>query len=100
VNPFSEWKGTSIGHGPTNHADVVLPSAGGRFKVQRDWLYRDQTSHHFDGGMWGIFKVTGPDPLYPSLNSTQIGQPEAAEASAAAACVVDPETGATTCPQQ
>ncbi len=57
-NPLSEWKGTTIGHGPTNHFDALLKNgAGGLFHIPGDYLFRDQTSHHFDGGMWGIFRV-------------------------------------------
>ena len=58
-NPLSEWKGTQAGHGPTNHFDAVLRNgAGGAFKVTGDYLYRDQQSATFDGGLWGIFRVT------------------------------------------
>jgi hypothetical protein len=57
-NPLSEWKGTQGGHGPTNHFDVVLKyGAGGAFKIVGDYLYREQVSFGFDGGMWGIFRV-------------------------------------------
>ncbi|HEY0020605.1 MAG TPA: hypothetical protein VGC13_30175 [Longimicrobium sp.] len=96
-NPLSEYKGTMIGHGPTNHFDVLLSSAGGRSKIQGDYLYRDQTSHHFDGGMWGIFRVGAPDPLFPSATYS-VGGPVLEPASAG--CVVDPQTGAVSCPQQ
>ncbi|HEX6367410.1 MAG TPA: hypothetical protein VF006_00675 [Longimicrobium sp.] len=99
ANPFSEWKGTMIGHGPTNHFDILLKhGAGGRGSIQGDYLYRDQTSMLFDGGMWGIFRVGAPDPLFGSTSSLAPTDPEAASASSA--CVVDPQTGATTCPQK
>ncbi len=96
-NPLSEPKGTMIGHGPTNHFDVLLPSAGGRSMIQGDYLYRDQTSHHFDGGMWGIFRVGAPDPNFPSATYS-VDDPAVEPASAE--CVVDPETGAVNCAQQ
>jgi hypothetical protein len=84
-NPFSEWKGTMIGHGPSNHFDVLLKhGAGGRFRVPGDYLFRDQTSHHFDGGLWGIFRV---DPV-KLLCCPQYSEP---------VCTVDPETGWTVC---
>ncbi|MBW3570964.1 MAG: copper oxidase [Gemmatimonadetes bacterium] len=85
-NPLSEWKGTTIGHGPTNHFDVLLPSAGGRFGIEGDYLFRDQTSHHFDGGMWGIFRV-GPGYLFDGVSS-----------SSSDSCTVNAETGEVTCP--
>jgi manganese oxidase len=58
-NPLSEWKGSQNGHGPSNHFDIVpMNGAGGAFKVPGDYLYRDQQSFMFDGGLWGIFRVT------------------------------------------
>jgi hypothetical protein len=103
-NPFSEWKGTTIGHGPSGHFDILLRNgAGGIAKIPGDYLFRDQTPMLFDGGMWGIFRVGAPDPLFGSTSSTT--QPVGVEsastsASQSPACVVDPQTGATTCPQR
>jgi manganese oxidase len=58
-NPLSEWKGTQMGVGPSSHFDVLLKNgAGGRFLVPGDYLYRTQQSFQFDGGLWGIFRVT------------------------------------------
>lgn len=57
-NPLSEWKGSQAGHGPTNHFDAVLQNgAGGAFGVPGDYLFRDQASFQFGGGLWGIFRV-------------------------------------------
>jgi hypothetical protein len=57
-NPLSEWKGAQGMHGPTNHFDVMLRNgAGGRFGVLGDYLFRDQSSFLFDGGLWGIMRV-------------------------------------------
>jgi hypothetical protein len=58
-NPLSEWKGAQMGHGPTNHFDV-LPKhgAGSLFGITGDYLWRDFASFTFDGGIWGIFRVT------------------------------------------
>ncbi|HEY0174277.1 MAG TPA: hypothetical protein VGB98_24890 [Pyrinomonadaceae bacterium] len=58
-NDTSPWHGAQWGHGPSNHFDVVLSGAGGRFLVPGDYLYRTFQSFQFDGGMWGIFRV-GP----------------------------------------
>jgi len=76
-NPLSEWKGAQGMHGPTNHFDVMLKNgAGGRFGVVGDYLFRDQSSFMFDGGLWGIMRVlprgslgSGYDP-YPKPCST------------------------------
>jgi hypothetical protein len=94
-NPFSEVKGTMIGHGPSNHFDVLLPRAGGLFGIEGDYLFRDQTSHHFSGGMWGIFRV-GPGGSFDCVMAPCPGFDAAAKTEEA--CVVDPQTGAVTCP--
>jgi hypothetical protein len=56
-NPLSEVKGSVYGVGPSSHYEVVINSAGGARLVVGDYLYRDQMSLKFDGGMWGIFRV-------------------------------------------
>jgi len=62
-NPLTEWKPAQAGHGPSNHFDVaLLIGAGGRFKVAGDYLYRDQGSFPFDGGLWGVFRVRPNSP--------------------------------------
>lgn len=66
----SPWHGSQRGHGPSNHFDVVLHPAGGRFRVPGDYLYRtfqSFQSFHFDGGMWGLFRVERRqyDPVDP-----------------------------------
>ncbi len=58
-NPFSEWRGSQYGIGAGSHFDILLKNgAGGRFQVPGDYLYRGQQSFQFDGGLWGIFRVT------------------------------------------
>ncbi|HEX8353690.1 MAG TPA: hypothetical protein VF611_12365, partial [Pyrinomonadaceae bacterium] len=58
-NQFSEWKGSQYGVGPGSHFDLLLKNgAGGAFRVPGDYLYRDQGSFPFSGGLWGIFRVT------------------------------------------
>jgi len=57
-NPLSEVKGTQYGVGPTSHFDIVPSNgAGGARRITGDYLYRDQMSFKFDGGLWGIFRV-------------------------------------------
>jgi hypothetical protein len=57
-NGFSLWEGVHMGHGPTNHADLLLRNgAGGAFSVTGDYLFRDFAGPGFDGGLWGILRV-------------------------------------------
>jgi hypothetical protein len=65
VNPGSEYKGILWGHGATNHQVIWIPSPGGYFKITGDYLWRDQTSFHLDGGIWGIFRVVPQGTLNP-----------------------------------
>jgi hypothetical protein len=57
-NGFSFWEGAHMGHGPTNHADLLLRNgAGGAFSILGDYLFRDFAGPGFDGGLWGILRV-------------------------------------------
>ncbi|HEX6087314.1 MAG TPA: copper oxidase [Thermoanaerobaculia bacterium] len=58
ANGQSEWTGTFMGIGPSSHFDAVLEhGAGSAFRIPGDYLYRNQQSFMFDGGMWGILRV-------------------------------------------
>lgn len=58
-NPFSEWEGSQMGIGPSSHFDFIpINGAGGNFKVPGDYLFRTHQSFRFDGGLWGILRVT------------------------------------------
>ena len=58
-NPLSEFKGAQYGVGPSSHYEVIpVNGAGGARRVTGDYLYRTQNSFQFDGGIWGIFRVT------------------------------------------
>ena len=58
-NPLSEFKGAQYGIGPSSHYEVIpVNGAGGARRVTGDYLYRTQVSIMFDGGIWGIFRVT------------------------------------------
>jgi hypothetical protein len=57
-NTLSQYMSSQFGIGPTAHHNFILPLAGGRFGIAGDYLYRDQASMDFDGGLWGIFRVT------------------------------------------
>lgn len=88
TNPFSEWKGARDGHGPGNHHDVLLRNgAGGKFHTPGEYLFRDQSSFLFDGGIWGILSVTTQKEADPGL------EPDPTDPE----CFVDPGTGLTVC---
>jgi hypothetical protein len=57
-NDNSPWHGSQWGHGPSNHFDVRIERAGGAFGIMGDYLYRTLQSFQFDGGMWGLFRVS------------------------------------------
>ena len=58
-NPLSEWTSAEMGIGPSSHLDAVLMNgAGGKFAVPGDYLVRTFQSFQFDGGIWGILRVT------------------------------------------
>ena len=58
-NPLSEYKGAEMGFGPSYHFNAVPRNgAGGKFRITGDYLYRTMQSFGFDGGLWGIFRVT------------------------------------------
>ena len=85
-NSLGQWltmfEGARTGHGPANHFDAVLQNgAGGAFKVQGDYLFRDQSSFLFDGGLWGLLRVDNsvvfPDPADTSFvdaKSDELGE--------------------------
>jgi hypothetical protein len=43
------------------HYEIVIPSAGGSFGVQGDYLFRDHMGIGNTGGLWGILRVGAPD---------------------------------------
>lgn len=48
------WEGI----GPGIHADIVIDRAGGARGVPGDYLFRNMMPNAFDGGAWGILRVT------------------------------------------
>ena len=57
-NTFSFVEGARMGHGPSNHFDILLRNgAGGKFSITGDYLFRDQASPGIDHGLWGILRV-------------------------------------------
>jgi hypothetical protein len=58
VNPNSEYLGSRVGVGPTDHFDMWIPDgAGGKFKIGGDYFYRSYPGPRTDAGMWGLFRV-------------------------------------------
>jgi hypothetical protein len=63
-NPKSESYGTLTGYGVTSAYDIVLDTtpgttpSGGRFGIAGDYLYRAWTANMFQGGAWGLFRVS------------------------------------------
>jgi hypothetical protein len=58
--PDSMTIGSQSGHTARRHWNIVLPSAGGPFRVQGDYMYRTQESFQFTNGLWGILRVGPP----------------------------------------
>jgi hypothetical protein len=57
-NNWSTWEGAEAGIGAGSHLNLMLTNgAGGKYATVGDYLYRDQSSFQFDGGLWGIFRV-------------------------------------------
>jgi manganese oxidase len=106
TNSESEVKGARDGHGPSAHHDILPKGgAGGRFRIPGDYLYRDQPSFQFDGGLWGVLRVgtqttSSPTPTSPTPTGPYVGSGDIQSTSqqpAAGGCVIDPATGKTTC---
>jgi hypothetical protein len=70
-NPASEWQGSRMGHGPRNHFDAVIKSAGGDNAVPGDYLYQSHTALALRSGILGVFRVSeaGKDAI--NMTSTQ-----------------------------
>jgi hypothetical protein len=84
-NPFTEWKGARDLHGPGNHHDILLRNgAGGRFNILGEYLWRDQASFQFDGGIWGLLRVRTSKVISPYEPQEET-------------CLIDAQTGQTTC---
>jgi len=55
LNTKTFWHGEQMGHGPTNHINVV--PLGGAGPAKGDYLYRDMVPVHVYNGEWGILRV-------------------------------------------
>ena len=54
---LTDWQGSRMGHGPSNHFDILIPRAGGANAVPGDYLYRTYPAMHFKLGLWGLLRV-------------------------------------------
>ena len=85
TNPLSEWKGARDLIGVGNRSDLLLRNgAGGRFNRLGEYLFRDQASFQFDGGVWGLLKV----------RTSRVGI-----ITEPGTCTIDPNTGEGMCTQ-
>ncbi|HET9532981.1 MAG TPA: copper oxidase, partial [Blastocatellia bacterium] len=58
-NPLSEFYGNQWGFGASANFNIVPQNgAGGKFRITGDFLYKTLSGFQFDGGLWGIFRVT------------------------------------------
>jgi hypothetical protein len=93
---LNEWKGSKMGHGPSNHFDVLVAEAGGVNWVPGDYLYRSYSIMHYNSGIWGIFRVNprdGGQCLEPSPAARGLELTRAEPAGEAGAPSVPPEAG-------
>ena len=69
--PQSMTIGTQGGHTARRHWNIILPSAGGSFRVAGDYLLRTQESYQFTDGLWGIFRVVTPGTAADQQEATR-----------------------------
>jgi len=58
INPYTFFHGEQMGHGPSNHANIVpVNGAGGKDCQPGDYLYRDMVPVHVYNGEWGLLRI-------------------------------------------
>ena len=72
-NPASEYQGARMGHGPRNHFDAVIKSAGGDNAVPGDYLYRSHTAIGIRSGILGVFRVSEAGMDAVTMTAKQTG---------------------------
>ncbi len=66
----SNWEGVHNGIGPGGHLQCLLPSAGGAYQIQGEYMYKSYVPWALDDGLWGLLQV---DPtLPPTVGSSSI----------------------------
>ena len=69
LDPTSFRVGTVGHHGAMSVINVVPGyGAGGPFRVEGDFLYREQSSFQFPAGLWGILRVGPPAGASPPVS--------------------------------
>jgi len=93
-NPFSQWFGTRGQHGPRDSFEIVVPSAGGTYKVPGDYVYRSLIVALGGGdvaqGVWGIFRVSAPGKDAVVITSAQ---PAGGQTTVTGVNTVNPSSG-------
>ncbi len=62
-----------MGHGPRNHFDAVIKSAGGDNAVPGDYLYRSHTAIGIRSGILGVFRVSEAGMDAVTMTAKQTG---------------------------
>jgi manganese oxidase len=75
-NNLSQWLGSRDNYGSTDHADVVIERAGGRFGRGGDYLYTAFAPNQAMLGVWGLFRV-GPVQASPAVINGACAMPAA-----------------------
>jgi hypothetical protein len=76
-NNLSQWLGSRDNHGSSDHFELVIPQAGGKFGRQGDYLYTAYLADQAGLGAWGIFRVGKPGTPQPNGVCTQQQAPAA-----------------------
>jgi hypothetical protein len=57
MDSLTDWQGSRMGHGPSNHFDVLINKAGGENAVPGSYLFRTYPAMQYRLGIWGILQV-------------------------------------------
>jgi hypothetical protein len=77
-NNLSQWIGSRDNHGSSDHFELVIPQAGGRFGRQGDYLYTAYLADQASLGAWGLLRVGNPGTPQPYGVCTQLQSAPAA----------------------
>jgi hypothetical protein len=89
LNPRSQWFGSQFVI-PGETYNLVLPSAGGEFKVSGDYLYQMYLDMAQGNGLWGLMRVSKPGSDAVVINQAQLAS---GTLSVAGDNTVNPYTG-------
>ena len=77
-NVLSQFIGSRDNHGSSDHFELVIPQAGGRFGRQGDYLYTAYLADQASLGAWGLLRVGNPGTPQPYGVCTQLQSAPAA----------------------